>query len=75
MIVKRRRWKIIGHVLRQDRESNCSVTLTRAPVGKKETRKNKRKLEKDCGESERRGGVEDMGGGADKDGKQMEVER
>ena len=61
-------------MLRQDRESNCSVALTRAPEEKKETRKNHRKPEKDCGESERRGGLEDIGGGADKGGKQMEVE-
>ena len=33
--VKKRRWKMIGHVLRQDRESNCSIAMTWAPEGQR----------------------------------------
>ena len=33
--VKRRRWKMIGHVLRQDRHNLMNVAMTRAPEGKR----------------------------------------
>ncbi len=33
--VKRRRWKFIGHILRQDPNNDCNVALTWAPEGKR----------------------------------------
>ena len=34
--VKRRRWKIIGHILRQDQNSDCNIAMTWAPEEKRE---------------------------------------
>ena len=33
--VKRRRWKMIGHVLRQERGNDCSIALTWIPEGRR----------------------------------------
>ena len=33
--VKIRRWKMIGHILRQDRENDCNVAISWAPEGKR----------------------------------------
>ena len=33
--VKIRRWKMIGHILRQNRESDGNVAMTWAPEGKR----------------------------------------
>ena len=32
--VKRRRWKLIGHILRKDKNSDDAIALTWAPEGK-----------------------------------------
>ncbi len=32
---KRRRWKMIGHILRQDQNNDCNVAMTWAPEGKR----------------------------------------
>ena len=39
--VKSRRWKITGHILRQDRDSDCNVDMTWAPEGKRRKRRPK----------------------------------
>ena len=33
--LKSRRWKMIGHILRQDRENDCNVAISWAPEGKR----------------------------------------
>ena len=33
--VKRHGWKMIGHILRQDHNSNCNIAMTWAPEGKR----------------------------------------
>ena len=33
--VKRRRWKLIGHILRQDQNNDCNTAMTWAPEGKR----------------------------------------
>ena len=33
--VKRRRWKMIGHILKKDKNSNDAIALTWAPEGKR----------------------------------------
>ena len=33
--VKLRRWKMIGHILRQDHNNDCSIAMTWAPEGKR----------------------------------------
>ena len=33
--VKRRRWKLIGHILRKDKNSDDAMSLTWAPEGKR----------------------------------------
>ena len=33
--VKQRRWKIIGHILRQDRRNDCNTAMTWTPEGKR----------------------------------------
>ena len=33
--VKWRRWKMIGHILRQDQNNDCNITMTWAPEGKR----------------------------------------
>ena len=33
--VKLRRWKMIGHILRQDHNNDCNIALTWAPEGKR----------------------------------------
>ena len=33
--VKLRRWKMIGHILRQDHNIDCSIAMTWAPEGKR----------------------------------------
>ena len=43
--VKQRRWKMIGHILRQDQNSNCKIAITWAPEGKKKKSKTKNHLE------------------------------
>ena len=32
--VKWRRWKMIGHILRQDQNNDCNIAITWAPEGK-----------------------------------------
>ena len=32
--IKRRRWKMIGHILRQDQDNDCNIAMTWAPEGK-----------------------------------------
>ena len=53
--VKRRRWKIIGDVLRKDRENECNVALTWTPEGKRKRGRPKttwrRTVEKKRGEA------------------------
>ena len=43
--VKQRRRKMIGHILRQDQNSDCNIAMTWAPEGKKKKRKTKNHLE------------------------------
>ena len=33
--VKWRRWKTIGHILRQDQNNDCNIAMTWAPKGKR----------------------------------------
>ena len=33
--VKRPRWKMIGHILRQDQNSDCNIAMTWVPEGKR----------------------------------------
>ena len=33
--VKQRRWKMIGHILKQDQNSDCNIAMTWAPEGKR----------------------------------------
>jgi len=33
--VKYRRWKLIGHILRQDRNNDCNIAISWAPEGKR----------------------------------------
>ena len=33
--IKCRRWKMIGHIMRQDRNNDCNIALTWAPEGKR----------------------------------------
>ena len=33
--VKQRRWKMIGHILRQDQNSDCNIVMTWAPEEKR----------------------------------------
>ena len=51
----KRRWKMIGHALRQDRENECNVALTGAPAGKRKCGRPKttwrRTVEKERGEA------------------------
>ena len=39
--VKQRRWKMIGHILRQDQNSDCNIVMTWAPEGKRRRAKPK----------------------------------
>ena len=53
--VKRRRWKMIGHVLRQERGNDCSIALTWTPEGRRKQGRPKttwrRTVEKERGEA------------------------
>ena len=33
--VKLHRWKMIGHILRQEQNSDCNIAMTWAPIGKR----------------------------------------
>ena len=35
MVVKKRRWRFLGHVLRMPREHHCATALTWTPTGKR----------------------------------------
>ena len=71
--MKRRRWKIIGDVLRKDRENECNVALTWAPEGKRKRGRPKttwrRTVEKEREEAEWR----TWGGGAVESKEQRKV--
>ena len=32
---KQRRWKMIGHILKQNQNSDCNIVMTSAPEGKR----------------------------------------
>ena len=52
--VKLRRWKMIGHILRQDHNNDCNIAMTWAPEGKRRKGRPKttwrRTVEKERGE-------------------------
>ena len=54
--VKRRRWKMIGHILRKDQKGDCNIAMTWAPEGKRKRgrpkttwRRTVEKVRKDAG--------------------------
>ena len=54
--VKQRRWRMIGHVLRQDQNNNCNIAITWAPEEKRRRGRPKatwtRTVEKERAEAE-----------------------
>ncbi|KAJ8333487.1 hypothetical protein SKAU_G00414950 [Synaphobranchus kaupii] len=59
--VKRRRWKMIGHILRQDQNNDSNIAMTWAPEGKRKKRKAKNNMETYSGEGKERSRLEVMG--------------
>ena len=57
--VKRQRWKMIGHVLREERGNDCSIVLTWTPAGRRKQGRPKTTWRRTV-EKERRGGVEEL---------------
>ena len=47
--VNRRRWKVIGHILRKDQKDDCNIAMTWAPEGERKTGITENDLETDSG--------------------------
>ena len=43
--MKQRRWKIIGHILKQEQNNDCNIAITWAPEGKRRSARPKNHLE------------------------------
>ena len=73
--VMSRRWKMIGHILRKDRNNDCNVAMSWAPEGKGEGEDQKPDLETYSRERKARGSLEVVGGGADSSNQSRGVEK
>ncbi|PFX25769.1 hypothetical protein AWC38_SpisGene9604 [Stylophora pistillata] len=73
--VMSRRWKMIGHILRIDRNNNCSVAMGWAPEGKRRKGRPKNHLETYSRERKARGTLVVVRGGADSSNQSRGVEK
>ena len=63
--IKCRRWKMIGHIMRQDRNNDCNIALTWAPEGKRKRGRPKNDMETNGGEGKGRSRLEILERSAD----------